>query len=226
MRRSLRRGLIGLSIATAGCTTDGRPADWLRNPFADRPPEAPTGPQASSRATTRVHAVGAQIVAANKADFAGMHPVFFTIGVKEPMLFHRSDGGIVVSESFVDRCSSDDELAAAICHELGQFVAKHAEKNPPAASERDLPPAPRLTSDVVGGAGAPDQTRLAEAAIYDRKNPRTPRTGPRQPGPDAKTLAQNFYTRAGHKAEDYGRSADLIKEAEENAADREIMRGR
>ena len=227
MRSLLRRGLVGLSVgAVAGCVTEGPDRGSFKNPFASEKPVPPSGPAGSAAATTRVHAIGAELVAKNKVDFAGTKPVFFTIGVKEPMLFHQADGKIVLSEGLVEKCPTDEELAAVLCHELGEFAAKHAERNPGRSADLDLPPAPALTHDVVGGGGGPDMTRQAEAAYLARGNPRGNANRARQPGPDPKTLATNFYIRAGHKAEDFDRVTDLVKSAEDNADQREIMRGR
>jgi hypothetical protein len=226
MRALLRRGLVGLSVAAVtGCVTEGPDRGTFKNPFASEKPAPPFGPPGSAPVATRVHTIGTSIVAANKADFAGTKPVFFTMGEKEPMLFHRADGGITITEGLVEKCATDEELAAVLCHELGQFAAKYAERNPGRSADLDLPPAPALTHDVVGGGGGPDRTREAEAALMSRGTPRTKDQG-RRPGPDPKTLATNFYVRAGHKAEDFDRVTDLVKSAEDSADGREVMRGR
>ena len=226
MRALLRRGLVGLSVAAvAGCVTEGPDRGTVKNPFAAEKPVPPLGPPGSAPVATRVHAIGAELVAKNKADFTGTTPVFYTVGLKEPMLFHRADGGIVISEGLVEKCPTDEELAAVLCHELGRFAAKYAERTPGRSADMDLPPAPVLTHDVVGGGGGPDRTREAEAALMSRGNPRA-QGGARRPGPDPKTLATNFYVRGGFKVEDYDRVTELVKTAEDNAADREIMKGR
>jgi hypothetical protein len=226
MRSLLRGGLVGLCLGAAtGCVTEGPDRGKFRNPFETEKPAPPAGPAGSAAAASRVHAIGAELVSKNKPDFAGTKPVFFTIGVPEPMIFHRADGAIVVSEGLVEKCPTDAELAAVLCHELGEYAAKHAERNPGGA-EHDLPPAPMLTHDVVGGGGGPDRTRDAEAALMARGRPAEERGRTRRAAPDPKTLATNFFLKAGHKAEDFDRVADLVKEAEDNADKREIMRGR
>ena len=148
-------------------------------------------------------------------------PIILTVGVKEPMIFHQRSGMLVLSDGLVERCVTDEELAAVISYELGKMAAEQAEKSGP-RSEGDVPPAPRLASDVVGGAYSADMTRLAEEAKYDRRS-RTGRNA-RDPRPDPRTLAQNLYTRAGHNADDFARVESLYKEAEENGEKREIMR--
>ena len=155
-----------------------------------------------------------------------MKPVFFTIGLKEPMIFHRDDGTIVLSEGLVDRCRRDEDLSAAICSELGKLAADHVQKNPPRSTERDLPPAPRITPDVVGGAYGPDMTRVAEAAMFEKHNQRNPGSDAKRPALEPKTVAENFFVKAGNKADDFGKVAELLKEAEDNGDRRDIMKDR
>ena len=228
MRIPSRAGLLGLAIGVTGCAGDGRLPDW----FSDRPArderrfDLANAPAASAKAATRVHAVGSAVVAANAADFA-TKPVFLTIGVPEPMIFHQSGGDIVVSEGLVAKCATDAELAAVIAHELGKMAADKAEKSAAQPADRELPPAPRLTSDVVGGSMAPDMTRQAEEALYDRRTPRG-RTGPagRSSRPDPGTLARNYLARTEYDPDTLGRIETFLKEAEVNADKRDLMRGR
>jgi Peptidase family M48 len=226
MRTWWRGGLAGLAVGLAGCVGDGTQANpWsLRNPFeGERRFDPASAPTASAKAATRVHAVGSEVAAANVADLPSK-PVFLTIGLKEPMAFHQGSGEVVVSEGLVDRCPTDAELAAVLCNELGKLAAKKGPKAAP-RPERDLPPAVPVSADVVGASHSADMTRAAEEALADRRGPRTGR-GPRDQRPDPKALAQNFYVKAGHTADDFGRMEALLREAEDNAEKREIMRGR
>ncbi|HKB01816.1 MAG TPA: M48 family metalloprotease [Gemmataceae bacterium] len=219
------RGAFCLVVGLTGCIGDGsdREPFAFRNPFKEeRRFDPSSAPVASARAATRVHAVGSAVVAANSADLPSK-PAFLTVGLKEPMAFHQA-GQVVVSEGLVDRCASDAELAAVVSNELGKIAAARAEKGPLRA-ERDLPPAGPVPNDVVGASGPPDMTRAAEEAMFDRRGTRPGRNA-REPGPDPKTLAHNFFVKAGHSADDFDRAAGLIKEAEENAEKRELMRGR
>jgi hypothetical protein len=225
MRRPWR-GLFCLIVALAGCLGDesGRDPFALRNPFRDeRRFDPSSAPAASAKAATQVHTVGSAVVAANRTDLPSK-PLFLTIGLPEPMVFHQGTGQIVVSEGLVNRCGSEAELAAVICHELGKMAAEHPGKGPP-RPERDLPPPSPAPVDVAGAAYPADMTRVAEEAMFDRRSPRTNR-GAREPGPDPRTLAHNFYVKAGHPADGFDHVSGLIKEAEENADKRELMRGR
>jgi Peptidase family M48 len=223
MRNSMRC-LAFVVVGLAGCASNGSNDPFaLRNPFdSERRFDPKSAPAANTQLATRAHTVGTTLIAEAKADLPE-RPVILTIGVKEPMIFHQRSGLIVLSDGLVERCATDEDLAAVICFELGKMAAEHTEKNP-SRGESDMPPAPRLTSDVVGGAYSADMTRLAEEAKYDRRVPRAGRA--REPRPDPKTLAENYYTRSGHNADDFARLEPLMKEAEENGEKREIMRGR
>ena len=117
-------GFCVLCLGMAGCLSpDGKtemPWDTVaRRMEPDREP--PKGPIASTKSATRVHAIGAKLVSSNPNEFA-RQPVFFTAGIQEPMLFSQKDGQIVISEGLVNRCASDDELAALLCVELGKLL--------------------------------------------------------------------------------------------------------
>jgi Peptidase family M48 len=219
------RGALCVVVGLTGCVGDGSDRDpfAFRNPFKEeRQFDPSTAPVASARAATRVHAVGSAVVAANSAELSSK-PAFLTIGLKDPIAFHQA-GQVIVSEGLVERCSTDAELAAVVSNELGKIAAAQPGKGPP-RPERDLPPAGPVPNDVVGATGPPDMTRAAEEAMFDRRGPRTGRSA-REPGPDPKTLAHNFHVKAGHSADEFDRAAGLIKEAEENAEKRDLMRGR
>ena len=221
MRTRWPAGFVCLALGLVGCAKDGRDGLALRNPFqTDRGPDPNSLPPASTLAATRVNAVGSAVLAKNK-DALDTKPVFFTMGVRDAEISHNKSGMVILSEGLVERCPTDTELAAVICHELGKMAA---EQGPDRKSDRD-PVAPRLSRDVVGGTYEPDMTRLAEEAKFDRRAPRGD-TRARDPRPDPRTLAENFLIRAGYKADDYTRMDGLLKEAEDNADRRASERGR
>jgi hypothetical protein len=222
MRTRRPLGLVCLALAIAGCAGTDRDPFAFKNPFAsERPFDAASAPAASTKAASRVHAVASAVVGANAADLSEK-PVFMTIGLKEPMIFHRGAGQIVVSEALVDRCPTDDELAAVICWELGKVAAAHP---PERRTVNDPVPTGPLARDVVGGAYEPDMTRLAEEAKFDRRPARGSRPG-REPRPDPKTLAQNFFAKTGRNPDDLNRLEPLLRDAEDNADRRDVMTGR
>lgn len=219
MRTPWHAGLACLILGLAGCATDGRDGFALRNPFAtDRGPDPHSLPPASTLAATRVNAVGSAIAAKNK-DALGVTPVFFTMGVREAEISHQRSGMVILSEGLVERCPTDAELAAVICHELVKLAAEHDR-----AGDRE-PGGPRLTRDVVGGTYEPDMTRLAEEAKFDRRQPRGGRAD-REPRRDPRAMAETFLVNAGFQAGDLARMDQLIREAEDNADRRASERGR
>jgi len=227
MRFRWRDGLIVAVLGVAGCV-DGE----FRDPFANRSPagknerglDPSSAPAASTKTATRVDAVAKAVIADAGADLPDK-PVFSTLGVTEPMIFHRGTGQVVLSEGLVERCATDADLAAIICHELGKVAAARADKESARPSGIDLSPAPRLSSDVVGSGHSADMTRVAEEAMLSRRAPRDRETG-RPARPDARTLARNLFNKTGHDAEHFTRVEPLYREAEENAENREVMRGR
>jgi hypothetical protein len=220
MRTRWPAGFVCLALGLAGCAKDGRDGFALRNPFqADRGPDPNTLPPASTLAATRVNTVGSAVVAKVKDDL-GAKPVFFTMGVHEVEISHSKSGMVILSEGLVERCPTDTELAAAICHELGKMAAEQA----PRSGDRE-PVTPRLSRDVVGGTYEPDMTRMAEEAKFDRRAPRA-ETRARDPRPEPRTLAENFLIKAGYTADDYARMNALLREAEDNADRRASERGR
>jgi hypothetical protein len=224
MRTRWRGSIAGFALILAGCMSD----DASKGAFAlprisstERAYDPSQAPQASPRIATRVVTVGNDILAANRPD-VDFKPVFFTSGTQEPQIFHvNKTGMIVLSEGLVERCSTDAELAAAICHELGKMAAEKSDRASP-ANRLDAPPSPRLAPDIVGSGHAPDMTRQAEEALYDRRNPTTRRG--RDSRPDSHSLAQTFLAKAGHSADDLKRIETLLKEAEENGEKRRFLK--
>lgn len=227
MRAGWHLGLVCLASTIVGCAGDGNEdAFAFRNPFrTERGFDPAKAPEASTKAATRVHAVGNDVIAKNGGDFRDK-PAFLTVGLKEPMIFHRSSRGvdsIIISEGLVERCSTDAELAAAICYELGKMSADKPEFGN-SRGDKELPYSPRLTSDVVGNGNSADMTRQAEEGYNDRR-PR-PAGRAREPKPNPKTLAQNYLIKAGYTSEDLDNIEPLMKDSEDNADKRDILRGR
>lgn len=221
-------GFCCLLTGLVGCISpDGKPEfPWdsvSRREEPDRDPIKAT--VASTKAATRVHAIGATITSANSNEITNK-PIFFTAGIQEPVLFSKKDGQIIISEGLVNRCASDDELAALLCAELGKIASQQQQES--SRSELDLPPAPRLTSDIVGSGGAPDQTRLAEEAMMNRRStsPSMGRRGTKAPKIDPMTLTRSYMKKAGYDSEVLPKVEPWLKEAEENADKREFMKGR
>jgi hypothetical protein len=222
--RTLRRGLLAcLAFGLAGCVGDGSEGNpWkLKNPFtAEAQLDPKDAPVANTKAATRADAIASAVIAANRSELPdGL--VLMTVGFKEPMLFHQASA-VWVSEGLVERCVTDAELAAAISHELGKIAAARPKKA--SRNEEDLPPTVPGPPDVVGAGHTADMTAAAEMALASRRTARG--KGAREPKPDPRTIAQNLFTKAGYQAEDFKRVDSLVREAEDNAEKRDIIRGR
>jgi hypothetical protein len=216
MRTRRIAGLVVIALGFAGCTGNGLS---FRDAFErDKGPDPSKLPPGSSRAATRVVAVGSEVVAQNKSAF-GVDPVFFTMGVPEVEISHNKSGVVFLSEGLVERCPTDTELAAVICHELGKLAAEHT---PTRGNDADLSP-PRIGRDPVGGTYEPDMTRLAEEAKFNRRAPGASRSD-RDARPDGRVLGETIFVKTGRKAEDYAKLDQLIKQAEDNADKRAAER--
>jgi len=228
MRAGWHLGLVCLASTIIGCAGDGdQDAFAFRNPFrTERGFDPAKAPSASAKAASRVHFVGNDVLAKNTGDFRDK-PVFLTVGLKEPMIFHRTSGdvtSVVISEGLVERCATDAELAAALCYELGKMSS---DKPAPgsARGDKDMPYSPRLSADVVGNGNSADMTRMAEEGFNDRRAPR-PAGRSKEPKANPKTLAQDYLVKAGYTAEDLAKITPLMKDSEDNADKRDILRGR
>src|SRR5580765_5242411 len=110
---------LGLT-AVSGCLGfEDRPADnfFLRpSPPANLPPMNP----ASTEAAARVDCVGRKILASNPQ--LALRPMFRTIGAPQAEIFHRGTNDIFITEGLVRQCTTEGQLAAILCTELGKAV--------------------------------------------------------------------------------------------------------
>jgi hypothetical protein len=187
-------------------------------------PDPSKYPRPDLQVAERVENMGRRIVAQNT--FTGLDPLFHTLGVKEPLLFHRGTGQLFVSEGLVDRCKTDAELAAVLCSELGQMIAEQQAARRVGRNTDPIPDVSFPSSTDAGGI-AGDQTRLAELAYHEKKY------GRRQPVPssanstptDPAQLARDLLKGAGFEPGELDRAEPLIREAGRSDALRKQMAG-
>jgi predicted Zn-dependent protease len=173
-------------------------------------------PKGSLEAASRVDSIGRQIRGANPD--ISVDPLFLTIGSPSVTAFHRGTTEIYVSDGVVQRCKTDGELAAVLCNELAKMTveaqAQGKTKPPP---ERERPFTPSLHRG-----GDPDQTQLAEQALFERQNPRRrPVDAPVELDPGV--LAKDYLTKAGFAADDLAKAGTLIRQAEANPSFNQIL---
>ncbi|MCE9531369.1 MAG: hypothetical protein K8T89_09655 [Planctomycetes bacterium] len=214
MRCLLSRFLALFALMGSGCLWDD--PDTGSNRFgatrkASLPPREKL-PPGSLQAATQVDTIGAKILAANPD--LGVRPMFLVIGAPALKIDHRGTTELYVSDGLVHKCKSDDELAAILCAELGKMVSEAQAQGPGRnPTNRDIPLAPRVGSDSVGG--DPDRTRQAEQAYYEQKNPH--RSGIPVPAvQDPNDLARGYLIKAGFNADELKRVAPLMRQAEAN----------
>ena len=167
---------------------------------------------ASTEAAARVDCVGRRIVSANPQ--LAVRPLFRTIGAPQAEVFHRGTTDIMITEGLVRQCTSDGQLAAILCVELGKAVAER-EINTPASTrqpDRRPPIDPGLNTDSALGY-SPDQTRLRELADYDTlRQQRLQAVAP----PDAAALTRVCLLRAGFHDADLQAAGPLLAAANGN----------
>lgn len=172
---------------------------------------------ASTEAATRVGLVGQKILAANPQ--LALRPSFSTIGAPQAEIFHRGASDVFITEGLVRQCTSEGQLAAVLCQELGKIVAERdALSGALGRSAAPLPPMDTTVgNDTAGSAGLGDLGRQTELAKYEKEYRRRP-SGDRIPLPDPKTLAANYLTKAGYTPADLDAAVPLLRSADENVA--------
>lgn len=223
-RVGVTAGVIGLAGLT-GCAHDGefsvsKALGWEPT-NAVRTPDPAKLPRPDVAVAERVETVGRRVIAQNT--FAGVEPMFHTIGLPEPILFHRGAGELFVSEGLANRCKTDAELAAVLCTELGSMVA---EQQAARRAGRDTDPIPDVAArgnQMAGGIDA-DQSRLAELAMHEKRFPRPKPGAPTTPA-DPGTVARDLMRGAGFDPEDVDRVGPLLKDATRSNPIRKQMAG-
>ncbi len=143
----------------------------------------------------RVQDVGRKVANANPA--LGFRPVFRVTGETGPVLSHKGEQELIISEGLVQRCQTEGQLAALLCFELGKMSAERQARiqQLASASQREPPPEVRIGPDG-GSFGDADQIRKAELVKLGLERRRAAETPP-QP-PDPRDLARQYLTRAGY----------------------------
>jgi hypothetical protein len=218
-----RRGacvVVPLLMIAGGCT-DSRVAQTdlvSASPFNEGAPRPQTEIALSPApvdVAARVDQLGRRLLAANPQ--ANIKPVFTTIGASEPEIFHRGVTQVYITSGLVQQCTTDGQLAAVLCHELGRMVAERealagANANVP---EREPPQDVPVGNSAGERFGSPDLTHLAELAPYDAQRRHAMRGTPLPP-PDPDRLAQVYLRNAGVNPAELDQAAPLLTTAAGN----------
>lgn len=191
----------GVVLALSGCVWDNTAKYGPKEVVRSKP--SPVTVPANLEASSRVDSMGRRILAANPSIAA--KPIFQTIGMPHPELFHQGTTFIYITQGLVQRCQTDGELAAVLCYELAKMVAERESLAPLSVKRREvLPPMdPGLTKDVIGAQTEPDQFRLAELAKYEKERENQPAVPTLI---DPLKLARTYLEATGFEADELDRA--------------------
>jgi predicted Zn-dependent protease len=220
MTRLTLPGLLLLGLTTGCTTTDDT---WTIGEWSVKralgweevqTPSLKQYPQASLPIAERVDSLGRRIIAQNT--FSGIEPMFWAIGVPEPMLFHKGYNELYISEGLVKQCKTEAELAAVLCSELGQMIAERQAARRVSAERDSIPEVglPGGTAIATSGGTPDDPGRAAERAYQEK------RAKAQQPtrGEDARQLARGLMRGAGFDPAELERIEPLLKQSERGKA--------
>lgn len=219
--------LLGPVALLGGCLEQPGTKLVSPSPFA-APPSAPAAranyAPASLEAATRVDTISRQILAANAQ--TGLRPIFRTIGTPEAEIFHQNTTEIDITEGLVKQCSTDGQLAAVLCQELGSMMAERETLAGPAARSPDRAPPMNVPVGNTNGSygGSSDQTHLAELGMYERERRHVAPSGA-PPVPDARTLARAYLTKTGYPTTDLDDVQPLLQKAAQNTTFARQLKG-
>src|SRR5262245_14758345 len=219
-----RRAALGLAVGlgcltgTAGCTDRNfLDREWSLSKTLGwepenrvRTPDPSKYPQPDLQVAERVESLGRRIIAQNT--FTGLEPLFHTLGVKEPLLFHRGTAQLFISEGLVNRCNSDAELAAVLCSELGQMMAEYQAARRVGRNTDPIPDVSFPNSTDAAGIGG-DQTRLAELAYHEKRYGRRQQqlSGANDAASNPDRLARDLLKGAGFEPAELDRVDALVR---------------
>jgi hypothetical protein len=219
MKRSTLPILLTPALFTIGCfSPDSQLTLVPQNPFGQASPAQTTTraslAPASLESAARVDRVGTQIALANKK-YLGFQPRWSTIGAPQPEIFHRGTTEVLITEGLAKQCTTDGQLAAVLCQELGKMRAEIEMLAGTQVPERVPPMQVAGIGGDFGGFGSPDQLHRAEVGKYDEE--RRQKIASFRP-PDPRVLASAYLTRAGFAAGELDSAAPLLNSAGENGA--------
>jgi hypothetical protein len=187
----MRFAALLVLVGLAGCD-DNRFFRGARN-LVNKPVEVPDAREPSLAAAARVDQVGRQILSANL--FCGVDTSFQVVGHRDSLLFHRGQESLFISDSLVDRCKTDEELAAVLCHELGRMIAEKRTAARMGYAEPLMDVTHSNNGEIGGITG--DQFRLAELAAIERRTPKKVVDRVRSETTDPRKIARELLQTTG-----------------------------
>lgn len=214
---------VALFAAVAGC--DGVHRSQLVSPSTPRPVPPPglstslSAAPATEASARRAVCVAQKLVDANPR--LGVRPVVITVGRPEREVFHQGIGGlkgckIFITEGLIAACKDEAQLAAVLCVEMGKIVAERAARVGPADTD-ESPIDERIGNDAGGNFGAPDGTRMMEAARREKLKRE------RKAVPDPMKCAAVYLDKAGYPKDALESVAGLLGQAAQSEAVRDVL---
>jgi hypothetical protein len=213
---------LALLVAVGGCVSLGDeglasvPANTLAKPPEQTRTETSVNhAPASEEVSRRVAVVGQKIVAMNPE--IGMRPRFITVGSPQLEVMHIGTNDLFITEGLANRCTTEGQLAAVLCQELGKMVAQREILASPATrtGRRQPPPEMPVGRDAGGTFGPPDGTRRIELMQFEKERQRPTDA---LPPPDPDVLARTYLEKAGFALTDLNAVAPALREADKNGA--------
>lgn len=204
----MTRRLIALAAVFA-CTSTGCLRDSLNSaPIVDgevvKPPPLT---QASGEAAERVDHVGSDLLTATALGIPDID--FFTVGSKEAELYHHSGRMLYISEGLVNRCETDDELAAVLALEVGRMTAEFRR----GVRKQLRDPMPGVaTAPKFDGSTDLDPSRAVYLAAYEEEM-RSPAEKQNWPTVDPQEIAAELLRNAGREPKLLKDVAPLVRAA-------------
>lgn len=168
---------------------------------------------ATEAVAKRVIGISQKLLASNRG--LGIRPSITTLGVPHEELFHRGSEEIYISEGLVNKCKSDDQIAALLALEMGRIVAEREVIGGTVVvgqpMPRDLPEDIPVGNDSGGWFGPPDGTRMMELARLE-KAAKTPRSLP-----EPESLARQYLRRSGYAESEIRATEYLARLADSNS---------
>ena len=205
-------------FALAGCADVL--CDRSVNGMVNKKIKTPEVSPASVESAARVDKIGRQVLAGSP--FLGADVSFQTINQPEPELFHRDAQGLFISEGLVNKCKSNEQLAAVLASEIGRMVSEMR------MTERMRLPEP-LPAEALGnkldGTTDFDPPRAMELAKFE-KEARHPAEKKMWASADAKTIAKGLLKDSGFDPKLLDEVAPLLREAGKNQTIAKQLGGR
>jgi len=169
--------------------------------------ETPTISQASGETVERVDEVGSDLLTATPLGIPNID--FFTIGSKDTELFHRDTRTLYISDTLVNRCRTDDELAAVLALEMGRMTAEFRR----GVRKQVKEPIPAVASaPKLDGSTDIDPARDVYLAQYDRAR-QAPADKKDWPTVDPHEIAVELLRNAGREPKLLTDIAPLVRDA-------------